>query len=182
MPHDDAVTTATSSDVDADVDVTTTSADEPLPLPALADTPAEWTETTRETLMRSVRAAPDRYHVRAFIETATGDVHEVVVVPEGAAAVDTPRIDPDADTAPTPREHAALYEVRLPAAPFLSYDDLGDIEAAVRDHHDQAMDELGTDPGDRTPGLVAASAHQQYRVAVGDDQPGGVGTSVRVER
>lgn len=170
------MTDSTPDPTDADRIDTTTGNE--VPLPSLDAAPADWTDATTEAIMRGARAAPDQYHVRAYIATATGHAHEVMVVPDDATVTDSPSVVVADDDAPTPAEHAALYEVRVPATPFLSYNQLATVEDRVCDHHAQVMAELGDEPGERTPGLISPDPEQTYTVELGSPHPNGVNVSV----
>lgn len=125
-------------------------------------TPAEWDSTRRAELRETLTAnhLPRGYHVRAFVNAVTGDIHEIVAAPSEGVVMGTPHVVSKRDDAgalvePTlaPRERAVLYEARFDPDEFLTDGDLDEYEQAVRERHDERMTEMASieDPMEMSP-------------------------------
>lgn len=118
-----------------------------------AATTAEWDSDRRERVrdLVSSDSLPRGYHVRVFVNAVTGDIHDIIAAPAEASVMETPSVvslRADAgtlvDPTLTPRERAAVYEVRFDPDEFVTGDDMDSYEAAVRARHDDRMDELAS--------------------------------------
>lgn len=130
--------------------------------------PAAWHPDRRRRVREMLTHSnlPRGYHIRAYVNTLTGDIHEIVAAPDEGVVMDTPYVVSKREDAgkyiePTlsPRERAAIYEVRFDPDEFVTDDDMELYEQAVRERHAERLAETA---GVRDPMELPPTGHETY--------------------